>query len=92
MPILGFSYFGKPCIDFCQIESISKCKYISYMADLLDFRLSPKMHIKIKVFMGFLPKYTGMCKIIALFYFAIFMSVALIVVENMRSYIVHYCC
>ena len=51
MPILGFSYFGKPCIDFCQIESISKCKYISYMADLLDFRLSPKMHIKIKVFM-----------------------------------------
>ena len=48
-----------------QIESISECKYISYMADLLDFRLSPKMHIKIKVFMGFLPKYNGMCKSIA---------------------------
>ena len=47
MPILGFSYFGKPGIDFCQIESISECKYISYLADLLDFRLSPKMHIKI---------------------------------------------
>ena len=51
MPILGFSYFGKPCIDFGQIESISECKYISCLADLLDFRLSPKMHIKIKVFM-----------------------------------------
>ena len=50
MPILGFSYFGKPCIDFCKIESISECKYISYLADLLDFRLSPKMHIKINVF------------------------------------------
>ena len=29
------------------------------MADFMDFRLSPKMHIKINVFMGFLPKYTG---------------------------------
>ena len=65
MPILGFSYFGQTCIDFCQIESISECKYISYMADLLDFRLSLMMHIKIKVFMGFLRKYNGMCKCIA---------------------------
>ena len=65
MSILGFSYFGKPCIDFCKIESISECKYISYLADLLDFRLSPKMHIKRTVFMGFLPKYNGMCKSIA---------------------------
>ena len=56
---------AKPCIDFCQIESISECKYISYMADLLDFRLSLMMHIKIKVFMGFLTKYNGMCKSIA---------------------------
>ena len=53
MPILGFSYFGKTCIDFCQIESISECKYKSDVVDLLDFRLSTKMHIKIKVFMGF---------------------------------------
>ena len=52
------------------------------MADLLDVRLSLMMHIKIKVFMGFLPKYNGMCKSIALFYCAIFMSVALIVVEK----------
>ena len=52
------------------------------MADLLDFRLSLMMHIKIKVFMGFLPKYNVMCKSIALFYCAIFMSVALIVVEK----------
>ena len=65
MPILGFSYFGKTCIDFCKIESISECKYISYMADLLDFRLSLMMHIKIKIFMGFLRKYNGMCKRIA---------------------------
>ena len=65
MPILGFSYLAKACIDFCQIESISECKHISYMAYWLDFRLSPKMHIKIKVFMGFLPKYNGMCKSIA---------------------------
>ena len=65
MPILGLSYFGKTCTDFCQIESISKCKYISYMADLLDFRLSLMMHIKIKVFMEFLRKYNGMCKSIA---------------------------
>ena len=38
------------------------------MADFLDFRLSPKMHIKINVFMGFLPKYTGMCRSIPLLY------------------------
>ena len=31
------------------------------MADLLDFRLSLMMHIKIKVFMGFLTKYNRMC-------------------------------
>ena len=49
MPILGFCFLAKPCIDFCQIESISECKYKGYMVDLLDFRLSPKMHIKIKV-------------------------------------------
>ena len=52
------------------------------MADLLDLRLSLMMHIKIKVFMGFLPIYNGKCKSIALFYCAIFMSVALIVVEK----------
>ena len=52
------------------------------MAVLLDFRLSLMMHIKIKVFMGFLPKYNGMCKSIALFYCSIFMSVELIVVEK----------
>ena len=52
------------------------------MADLLDFWLSLMMHIKIKVFMGFLTKYNGMCKNIALFYCAIFMSVASIVVEK----------
>ena len=62
MRILGFSYFGKTCIDFCQIESISECKYISYMVDLFDFWLSTYMHIKIKVFMGFLKKYNEMCK------------------------------
>ena len=52
------------------------------MVDMLDFRLSTKMHIKIKVFMGFLKKYNAMCKSIALFYCAIFMSVALTVVEK----------
>ena len=52
------------------------------MADLLDFRLSLMMHIKIKDFMGFLTKYNRMCKSNALFYCAIFMSVALIVVEK----------
>ena len=52
------------------------------MADLMDFLLSLMMHIKIKVFMGFLTKYNGMCKSIALLYCAIFMSVALIVVEK----------
>ena len=34
------------------------------MADLLDFQLSPKMNIKINVFMGFLLKYIGMCRFI----------------------------
>ena len=51
------------------------------MADFFDFRLSTKMHIKINVFMGFLPKYIGMCRSILLLYCEIFMSVALIVVE-----------
>ena len=69
------------CIEFCQIEDISEYKHISDMADFLDFRLSPKMHIKKIVFMGFLPKNNGMCKSIALLYCAIFVSVALIVVE-----------
>ena len=81
MPILGFKFLAKACIEFCQIESISECKHISHMADFLDFRLSPKMHIQINVFMGFLPKYTGMCRSILLLYWEIFMSVALIVVE-----------
>ena len=77
MPILyGLIILAKPCKDFCQIESISECKHISYTVDLLDFRLSRKMHIKIKVFMGFLPKNTGMCKRIALLYCEIFISVA----------------
>ena len=71
----------KNCIEFCQIEDISEYKHISDMADFLDFRLSPKMHIKIIVFMGFLPENTGMCKWIALLYCAYFVSVALIVVE-----------
>ena len=62
MPILGLIILAKACIEFCPIESISECKHISHMADLLDFRLSPKMHIKINVFMGFLPKYIGMCR------------------------------
>ena len=51
------------------------------MDDFLDFRLSPKMHIKINVFMGFLSKYRAMCMSILLLYCEIFMSVALIVVE-----------
>ena len=51
------------------------------MADFLDFRLSTKMHIKKNVFMGFLPKYIGMCRSIVLLYCEFFMSVALIVVE-----------
>ena len=51
------------------------------MADFLDFRLSTKMHIKINAFMGFLPKYIGMCRTIVLLYCEIFISVALIVVE-----------
>ena len=71
----------KTCIEFCQIEDISEYKHISDMADFLDFRLSPKMHIKIIVFMGFLPKNTGMCKWIALLYSAYFVLVAIIVVE-----------
>ena len=69
------------CIEFCQIEDISEYKHISDMADFLDFRLSPKMHIKIIVFMEFLPKNTRMCKWIALLYCAIFVSLALLVVE-----------
>ena len=52
------------------------------MVDLLDFRLSRKIYIKIKVFMGFLPKYNGKCKRFALLYCAIFIPVALIVVEK----------
>ena len=52
------------------------------MADLLNFRLSLMMHMKVKVFMGFLTKHNRMCKDIASFYCAIFMSVALIVVEK----------
>ena len=76
MPILGFNYFGQTLQRFCQIESISECKHISYTADLFDFRLSRKMHIKIKVFMGFLSKYKGMCKRIVLLYCEIFISVA----------------
>ena len=71
----------KTCIEFCQIEDISEYKHISDMADFLDFRLSPKMHIKIIVFMGFLPENTGIGKWIALMYCAYFVSVALIVVE-----------
>ena len=51
------------------------------MADFLDFRLSPKMHIKVNVFMGFLTRYIGMCKSILLLYWENFMSVALIGVE-----------
>ena len=51
------------------------------MADLLDFRLSTKMHINMKVIMGFLLNYNGMCRTIAEFYCKIFRSVALIVVE-----------
>ena len=51
------------------------------MADFLDFRLSTMMHIKINLFMGFLPKDIGMCRSIVLLYCEICMSVALIVVE-----------
>ena len=58
---------------------------MSFIADLLDFRLSPMMHIKIKVFEGFWPKYNGMWSSIASFYCEIFMSVALIVVEIFAS-------
>ena len=56
MPILGFSYFGKTCIDFCQIESISECKYISYMVDLFDFSAISKDAYKNKSFHGILKK------------------------------------
>ena len=51
------------------------------MAVFLDFRLSTKMHMKINVFMGFVPKDIGMCRSIVLLYCEFFMSVALIVVE-----------
>ena len=71
----------KTCIEFCQIEDISEYKHISDMADFLDFRLSPKMHIKIIVFMGFLPKNMECVSRLLLLYCAIFVSVALIVVE-----------
>ena len=56
MPILGFSYFGKTCIDFCQIKSISECKYISYMVDLFDFSAISKDAYKNKSFHGILKK------------------------------------
>ena len=72
---------AKARIEFCLIESISECKHTNHMDDFLDFRLSPKMHIKINAFMGFLSKYTAMCMFILLLYCEIFMSVALIVVE-----------
>ena len=72
---------AKASIEFCLIESISECKHTNHMDDFLEFRLSPKMHIKINVFMGFLSKYTAMCMSILLLYCEIFMSVALIVVE-----------
>ena len=51
------------------------------MADFLDFRLSTKMHIKINVFKGFVPKDIGKCRTIVLLYCKFFMSVASIVVE-----------
>ena len=51
------------------------------MADFMDFWLSPKMHKKINIFMGFLSKYRGMCRSILLLYWENFMSVALIGVE-----------
>ena len=44
------------------------------MADFLDFRLSTKMHIKINVFMGFVPKDIGMCRSIVLLYCEFFVS------------------
>ena len=66
MPILGFNYFGKNLHRILSNEDISEYKHISDMADFLDFRLSPKMHLKIKFFMGFLPKNTRMCKWMAL--------------------------
>ena len=59
------------------------------MADFLDFRLSPKMHIKIIVFMGFLPKNTGMCRSIALLYCAIFVSV--MIVYNIQQQLTRLC-
>ena len=58
---------------------------MSFIADLLDFRLSPTMHIKITVFEGFWPKYNGMCSSIASFYCEILLSVAIIVVEIFAS-------
>ena len=62
------------------------------MADFLDFRLSTKMHIKINVFMGFLPKDIGMCRFIVLLYCEFFMSVAIIVVEIFAFLHGTYCC
>ena len=64
MPILGLNILAKPWIDFCQIDSISECKHISYMADLLDFWLSTKMHIKMKVIREYLLNYNVMCRTI----------------------------
>ena len=55
MPILGFSYFGKPCIDFCQIESISECKHISY-GRFVGFSAISKDAYKNKRFHGILTK------------------------------------
>ena len=54
MPILGFSYFGKTLHNFCQIESISECKHISYMA--VGFSAISKDAYKNKSFHGILPK------------------------------------
>ena len=55
MPILGFSYLAKACIDFCQIESISECKHISSMA-FVGFSAISKDAYKNKSFHGILNK------------------------------------
>ena len=51
------------------------------MADSLVLRLSTKMHIKINVFMGFVPKDIGMFTSILLLYCEFLISVAFIVLE-----------
>ena len=51
------------------------------MVDLLDFRLSPKMHIKKKFSWDSLQNIMKCVRASRNFYCAIFMSVALIVVE-----------